>query len=176
MDQRKPKARLSRPYQDQSSLWEAVGYSPIASPASVGASKLQFPGSAAPPPPRIDPPYHCSQSTTSPAQFPSIAELGMPSPSHHQQPSSPTDSDIPSRDGDQHTPTFHQPHYHEMDNRDMSDRHILEWDVDDVAGYIRSLGLDQYGDSFFGKPFHPFIPPRTSWDGLQWVARFRIQG
>ncbi|RPA98095.1 hypothetical protein L873DRAFT_1688691 [Choiromyces venosus 120613-1] len=72
----------------------------------------------------------------------------MPSPSHHQQPSSPTDSDIPSRDGDQHTPTFHQPHYHEMDNRDMSDRHIMEWDVEDVTGYIRSLGLDQYGDSF----------------------------
>ncbi|KAG0644107.1 hypothetical protein HOY80DRAFT_915548 [Tuber brumale] len=70
----------------------------------------------------------------------------MPSPSHHQQPSSPTDSDIPSRDGDQHTPTLHQPHYHEMDN--MSDRHVLEWDVEDVAGFIRSLGLDQYGDSF----------------------------
>ena len=94
----------------------------------------------------------------------------MPSPSHHQQPSSPTDSDIPSGDGDQHTPTFHQPHYHEMDNRDMSDRHILEWDVEDVAGYIRSLGLDQYGDSFLGKPlssFHPFP------DLLGWVTMGR---
>ncbi|KAL7274748.1 hypothetical protein RUND412_002337 [Rhizina undulata] len=66
----------------------------------------------------------------------------MPSPQALPS-SSPTNSDTLSRHSDQHTPTS----YH-RDGDGVPERNIKEWDTRDVAGYVSSLGLDQYYDAF----------------------------
>lgn len=147
MDQ-KTSARLSRPYEDQSPLWEAVGYSPLASPSELDGTSsvsLQVPSTTqqrTPSSTGSSPPSLLPLSPPAALNFPSIPELGMPSPSH--QPASPTSS-IPSRDGGQHTPTLHQ-----REGDGTPGRHILEWDIEDVANYVSSLGLEQYRESFLG--------------------------
>lgn len=144
----KASARLSRPYVGYSPLLEAVRYSPLVSTSELNSSgpitlrvpstsQQQTPSSTGSPPPSLP-----SLSPPGALNFPPIAALGMSSPSH--QPASPTSS-IPSGDGGQHTPTFHQ---RETDG--VPDRHILEWDIEDVASYVASIGLEQYRDSFLG--------------------------
>lgn len=147
MDQ-KTLTHLSRPHEDYSPLLEAVRYSPLVSTSKLDSSdsitlrvpstsQQQTPNSTGSSPPNLP-----SLLPPGALDFPSIAALGMSSPSH--QPASPTSS-IPSGDGGQHTPTFHQ---RETDS--VPDRHILEWDIDDVASYVASIGLEQYRDFFLG--------------------------
>jgi hypothetical protein len=145
----KPSARLSRPYEDQSPLWEAVGYDPLVSPIGAGATTKRM--------------YNNHDSLVAPLQpvaldapmspardfvIPTISEL-----EHMASPESPGSimgddwrDDILS--SNQPTPTWY---HHEGDS--MPDGLITDWTIESVASWVSSLGhgFIQYHDYFIGQ-------------------------
>lgn len=78
----------------------------------------------------------------------SISELeAMPA-------SYPYSQDMDSRDdrsgSDMPTPTYYQQQHRQMEGDGMPEGHIVDWEPEDVAVFVSSLGLDQYHDAFIG--------------------------